>query len=201
MHTVKFLTSLVEHHQVLTYILIFFGLVFEGEVVLISTGILSHLGALNIWFAFFFVLGGGVIKTLLGYYVGTLIHDRWHETKFLKYIEKRVNNMMPNFVQKPFWSIFISKFIMGFNHFVIVFAGYKKVNYKKYLQAEILATIIWVPALLSLGYFFSYTALAVSKEIWKFSSIILIFVIGYIIFDKIVGWIYEIFEEFYGSKK
>lgn len=201
MHTVKLLTILVEHNQTLAYMLIFLGLIFEGEIILISTGILSHLGALNIYFAFCFILVGGLIKTILGYYLGALIHDRWHKTKFLKYIEKRVNNIMPHFKRKPFWSIFISKFIMGFNHLVIIFAGYSKVNYKTYLKAEIFSTIIWAPLLLSLGYFFSYTALMVSKEIWKFSLIILIFVIGYIIFDKLVGWVYELFEEFYEEKK
>ena len=201
MHTVNLLIALIEHHQVLAYFVIFFGLIFEGEVVLISTGILAHLGALNIWFAVCFVLCGGFIKTILGYYIGTLIHKRWHETKFLKYIEKRVDNIMPNFREKPFWSIFISKFIIGFNHIVIIFAGYLKVNYKKYLKAEISATLIWAPLLLSLGYFFSFTALHISKEIWRFSLIILVFVVGYVLFDKLVGWLYEIFEEFYADKK
>ncbi|MEI7765186.1 MAG: DedA family protein [bacterium] len=201
MHTIRLLTILVEHHQVLAYILIFFGLVFEGEIFLISTGILAHLGALDIHFVFVFIFMGAFVKTLLGYYVGKLIHDKWHNIKLLKHIEKRVNNIMPNFQEKPFWSIFISKFIMGFNYIIIIFAGYERVSFKKYLKAEISSTIIWAPSLLFLGYFFSSTALHMSREIWKFSLIILIFVIGFILFDKLVGWLYEIFEEFYGEKK
>ncbi|MEI8269756.1 MAG: VTT domain-containing protein [bacterium] len=201
MHTVKLLTILVEHNQVLAYLLIFIGLIFEGEVVLISTGILSHLGALNPYFAICFVLCGAFIKTIIGYYMGTLIHERWHNHKFLKYIEKKVDNIMPRFRENPFWSIFISKFIIGFNHIIIIFAGYSKINYRQYLKAEISSTIIWAPLLLSLGYFFSFTALHVSKEIWRFSLIILIFVVGYILFDKLVGWLYELFEEFYADKK
>lgn len=201
MHTVKFLTILVEQHQVLAYALIFIGLIFEGEVVLISTGILSHLGALNIWLTLCLVILGVLTKTFLGYYAGKTIHNKWHETKFLKYIEKKVLNIMPHFDQKPFWSIFVSKFIFGVNNMVIIFSGYKKINYKKYLKAELSSTIIWAPLLLLLGYFFSYTALHVSKEIWRFSLIILIFVIGYILFDKLVGWLYEIFEEFYDEEK
>jgi membrane-associated protein len=200
MHTVKLLTSLVEHHQVLTYVLIFFGLVFEGEIFLISTGILASLGALDISFALIFVYSGGFVKTLLGYYIGTLIHDKWHNKKILKHIEKRIFNLMPRFRQKPFWSIFISKFIMGLNHIVIVFAGFEKIDYKKYLKAEICSTIIWAPLLLYLGYFFGYTALNVSREIWRFSLIVLVFVIGYIVVDKLIGWIYEIFEEFYADR-
>jgi membrane protein DedA with SNARE-associated domain len=124
MHTVKLLTILVEQHQTLAYILIFFGLIFEGEIFLISTGILSNLGALDIHFVVLFVFAGAFMKTFLGYYIGTLIHNKWKDKKFLKYIEKRVSNIMPNFKEKPFWSIFISKFIMGFNYMIILFAGW-----------------------------------------------------------------------------
>lgn len=200
MHTVKLLIILVQHHQALTYAVILFGLVFEGEIVLLSTGILIHLGALNFPFAIVFILLGGLGKTLLGYYIGRVVHDRWYHKKFLKYIEKRVMGIMPNFKQKPFWSIFISKFIMGLNHIVIIFSGYEKIDFKKYLKAEVSSTVIWAPLLLGLGYFFSYTALHVSKEIWKFSLVILLLVVGFILFDKLVGWIYEIFEEFYNEK-
>ena len=106
---------------------------------------------------------------------------------------------MPHFNQKPFWSIFISKFIFGVNSMVIVFSGYEKIDFKKYLKAEISATIIWAPLLLSLGYLFSFTALNVSREIWRFSFVILILTIIFFLVDKLMGWIYEIFEEFYDN--
>ena len=197
MHTVKILTSLVEHHQVLAYFFIFIGIVFEGEFFVIFTGILAHLGALHFWFSLFAILLGGLGKTFLGYYIGSLIHDKWNNTKFLNYIQKRVQYFMPRFRQKPFWSIFLSKFIIGANHIAIIFSGYSKINYKKYLQAEIISTAIWAPAFLLLGYFFSYTALHITHEIWRFSLIVLILIILFIIFDKVVSWAYEIFEEFY----
>ncbi len=199
MQTVKFLTILVDQHQILAYILIFLGLIFEGEIVVIFAGVLSHLGALNIWFTIFFILLGAFSKTILFYYLGTMIHNKWHEINFFKYIERRVLYIMPHFIQKPFWSIFISKFIIGVNYMVIIFSGYKKINYKKYLKAEISANLIWAPLLLSLGYFFSYTALQVSREISRFSLVILILMILFFLFDKLVEWVYEIFEGFYNN--
>ncbi|MFA6325013.1 MAG: VTT domain-containing protein [Candidatus Paceibacterota bacterium] len=197
MHTVQLLTNLVEHHQVWAYLIIFVGLIFEGELILITAGILAHLGALDFGFALVFIYFGGLSKTFLGYYIGQLIHKKWHENKFLKFIEKRVFIMMPNFNQKPFWSIFISKFIMGVNHMVIIFSGYMNIDFKKYLRAEISSTIIWAPLLMVIGYFFSYTALNISREIGKFTLIIILLIIGYIILDKLVGWLYEVFEELY----
>ena len=201
MYTVKFLIKLVEYHQFLVYGLIFLGLIFEGEFTLISAGILVHLGALNLPLTIFIVLIGSLIKTFYCYYFGKIIHEKWSHTNFVKYIEKRVYYFLPHFQERPFWSIFISKFIMWLNFSVLVFSGYCKINFKTYLKAEILSTIIWAPLLLTLGYFFSFAALNVSHEIWRFFLIILLFVIGFILIDKIISWIYEIFEEFYDTKK
>ena len=106
--------------------------------------------------------------------------------------------MMTHFEQKPFWSIFISKFIM-MNHLVIIFAGYKNIDFKKYLKAEISSTVFWASGLMLLGYFFSYAAIRISDEIWRFSLIVLVLIILFIIFDRLLGWIYEIFEGFYNN--
>jgi len=201
MDTVNFLTLLVEQHHLIAYFFILLGLIFEGEVILIITGILSHLGALNIYFSFGFIVVGALAKTFLGYYIGKSIHNRWHDTRFLKYIEKRVLYIMPRFKEKPFWSIFISKFIFGLNNMVIIFSGYQRIEYKKYLKAELISTAIWAPLLFGLGYFFSFTALRITKEIWKFSLIILVLMIVFFLFDKLVEWLYEIFEEFYNDIK
>lgn len=201
MHTVKLLTNLVENHQMIAYAIIFLGLILEGEFILICTGILAHLGAVNFWFALAFILFGGMCKTFLGYYIGGVLHRKWNRTSFFSYLERKVLNIMPNFKQKPFWSIFTSKFILGFNHIVIIFSGYEKIEFKKYLKAEISSTVIWAPLLLSLGYFFSYTALHVSREIWRFSSVVLLLTIAFVIFDKLVAKVYEIFEQFYANRK
>jgi len=197
MHTINFLGRLVEHHQVITYALVYVGITFEGEFFLICTGILTHLGGLNFGFALLFVLLGGFTKTLLGYEIGGFLFRKFNSNKIFKYIQKRVHRFLPKFNEKPFWSIFISKFMIGANHLVIILSGYEKIDYKKYLKAEVFSTIIWAPLLLSLGYFFSYTAIHVSHTIWKFLIVVLILFIIFILFDKLVSWLYEVFEEFY----
>ncbi len=194
MHSVEILTRLVEHHEVWAYIVIFLGLVFEGEVVVITSGVLAYLGALDFTAALFFILAGGFTKTLSCYYLGTLIRRKWQGNKYIRYIEKRALYLMPNFERKPFWSIFISKFINGVNYIVTIFSGYKKVNFKTYLKAEILSTIIWAPLLLSLGYFFSHTALRVSRDISRFSFVIILLLAAFLLFDKIAAGLYEFWE-------
>lgn len=200
MYTVNLLTSLVENHQVLAYFIIFLGLIFEGEVVVISVGILSQLGALNFWFSLIFIVLGAFSKTFIFYALGEFLFDKFNHHKVFRYIQKRVYTVFPRFKTKPFWSIFISKFIMGVNYLVVIFAGYEKIEYKKFLKAEISSTLIWAPTLLTLGYIFGSTALAVSREIWKFSMVVLLLFILFFAFDKLVTWVYELFEEYYDQK-
>lgn len=201
MDTVNILTSLVENHQILAYFIIYIGLIFEGEFFIIFTGILAHLGGLNFFVALIFIFLGALSKTLMGYKLGEFLFRKFNHHKFFTYIQKRVYNILPRFKSKPFWSIFISKFIIGANNVVILFSGFEKINYKKFLKAEIFATIIWAPTLLLLGYLFSYTALHISREIWKFSMVIVIMFIIFVVFDKFVSWLYELFEEFYDESR
>ena len=196
MYTVNILRHLVENHLAFTYFLIFFFTIFEGEIVSISTGILVLLGALNPWFSLIVIFCGGMVKTVSGYFLGKILHKKFKSHKFFQYVEKRVFNIMPHFEEEPFWSIFISKFIMV-NHLVIIFAGYKNIDFRKYLEAEICSTLFWAPGLMLLGYFFSYTAIGVSHEIWRFSLIVLILIVMFVIFDRLVGWLFGLFEEFY----
>ena len=201
MHTVNLLRHLVENYQVLVYLVIFLGLIIEGELVLVSTGIFLHLGALNLYLASSVILLGLLSKTFLGYYLGVMIHRRWHKARFVDYIEKRVSSVLPHFKEKPFWSIFISKFIMGVNNIVIIFSGYHRVDFPKYLKAEMFASLVWAPVLVALGSVFSFTAINFSREIWRFSSIVFFLVVLFIILDRLVSWGYELFEEFYHDAK
>ncbi|MFA4975117.1 MAG: hypothetical protein WC839_00265 [Candidatus Paceibacterota bacterium] len=194
MYTVNFLTTLVENHQILAYLVIFLGLIFEGEVVVISTGVLAYLGALDFTLSLIFIFAGSFVKTFALYYIGEVMNSKFSHSKFFQYIERRVFYFMPRFKQKPFWSIFLSKFIMGTNYLVILFSGYNRISMKTFIKAEIISTIIWAPALLSLGYFFSQTALAFSKEISKFSFIILVLLIVFLLFDKLMAAFYRVFE-------
>ena len=88
---------------------------------------------------------------------------------------------------------------MGLNYLVVLFCGYERIDYRKFLKAEILSTALWAPALLSLGYFFGYTAFNISREIWQFTLVVVILLALFIIFDKLIGWLFEMFEEFYDN--
>jgi membrane-associated protein len=196
MHTIQALNYLVENNQAIAYFIIFLGLIFEGEVTLISTGVLAHLGALDFSTSLAFIFAGGIIKTFIGYKLGEFLHKKYNHSRLFTYLERKVLSVIPRFRERPFWSIFLSKFIMGMNYFVIIFSGYEKINFKKYLKAEIIATVIWAPLLLCLGYFFSYAALKVSGEVSRFLMLILFFTLTFILLEKAVELLYGLYEHF-----
>jgi len=192
MHTVSVLKLLVANHEIWAYLLIYFGLIFEGEVVVIFAGVLSKLGALHFEIALAFVLLGLLSKILILYSLGKALYEKYNQQKFFQYIEKRISSVLPRLTERPFWSIFTSTFITGIGWIVMLFAGYKKVDYRTYLKAEISSVVLWAPILLALGYFFGEIALSVTRELWKFTLVIVLLVIGFILFDKIAAWLYAI---------
>jgi len=194
MHTVEILKHFIENNQLLAYFVIFLGIILEGEIVVISTGVLSSLGAVSFWWSFVFIILGGMVKTIGCYYLGMILYKKYNQHNFFKYLERRVLYFMPRFSKKPFWSIFISKFIMGVNYLVLIFSGYLKINFKTYIKAEVFSTFIWAPALLSLGFFFSQIAFSYSKEISRFSLIVFLFLVVFLLFDKLMASIYRIFQ-------
>ncbi len=135
------------------------------------------------------------MKSLLGYTLGFLLNKHHSHKPFMHRIERRISYFLPQFKDKPFWSIFISRFfILGIGWFTVLYAGYKKIPLKIYVKAEALSLVLWSTGVLAIGYFFSYTALSISRDVRKFIGIILIFFILFFIAEKIIAVLVELFN-------
>jgi len=192
---INLISHFVETHAVIGYVLISLGVVLEGEVAVIFAGIFSHLGSFNIFVALFSVICGGAVKSVVGYTIGAYLRRNHSHTLFLKSLERRTAYFFPNFSKRPFLSIFISRFfILGMAWFTLIYSGYKKVSLRIYARAEALSLAIWSVGVLALGYFFSYTALSISRDIRNFIGLILIFLILFFMLEKIIAFVFELFE-------
>lgn len=190
--------NLASTHEILAYFLLFLGVFIEGEFVLILAGIIVHLGGLNLSWVLGISLLGAYSKSIIWYFLGYFLGNKYPNSRFFKYLEKRVLNFFPHLKEKPFWSIFASKFIYGIpgiNHFLLAFVGYMRIKFSYYLKAEFSSSTIWVFLMTLLGYFFSYTALGISREFKNFILIILAFTIGFFILEKIIGYLYRHYEK------
>jgi membrane protein DedA with SNARE-associated domain len=193
--SINLIRHFVETHALIGYFLTFLGVVLEGEVAVIFAGIFSHLSSFNIFIALFSIICGGVTKSIIGYTLGAYLRKNHSDTLFLRSLERRIAYFFPNFSKRPFLSIFISRFfILGMAWFTLIYSGYKKVSLRIYARAEALSLVIWSVGVLALGYFFSYTALSISRDIRNFIGLILIFFILFFMLEKIIAFVFELFE-------
>jgi membrane protein DedA with SNARE-associated domain len=187
--------SFIEIHAIIIYLILFLGVIIEGEIVVIFAGIFSYLGSINIFLAFIFIILGGVFKSFFGYSIGHYLNKHHSHKTFVRKVEGRISYFLPRFKEKPFWSIFASRFfILGIGWFTILFSGYKNIPLKIYIKAEAYSLLLWSVGIMTLGYFFSYTALAISRDVRHILVMILMFFITFFILEKIIAFIFEIFN-------
>lgn len=185
----------IEIHAIFVYVIIFLGVLIEGEIVVIFAGIFSYLGSINIFIALGAVILGGVAKSFLGYIIGYYLQRKHSHRLFVRKIEGRISYFFPRFKERPFWSIFISRFfILGIGWFTLIFSGYRNTPLRLYIRAEILSLATWSVGVILLGYFFGYTALAISRDVRHVLLIILIFFISFFILEKIIAFLFELFS-------
>lgn len=195
MLSINFIRHFASDNATIAYLLIAIGMVIEGEIVVVLAGIFAHLGSLKIGYIFLAIVIGGALKSAIGYGLGYYLHQRHSDKRFLCQAENRVNYFLPQFLRKPFLSLFLARFlILGMHSFALMYAGYKKVKLLTFIKAEAISIVVWSAVMISLGYFFSYTALSISRDVRKFLGIILIFFILFFIIEKVVAFIIELFE-------
>ncbi len=175
------------------YVLIFLGVIIEGEIVVILAGIFAHLGSINILFAFIATVLGGFTKSTIGYSIGYYLEKHHSKRAFIKMTESKIFYFLPKFAERPFWSIFISRFfILGLNWFTLIYSGYKRVKLKTYIKAESFSLFLWAVVMLAIGSIFSYTALSVGRDIRKYLGLIILFFIAFFIIERIISFLLEI---------
>jgi membrane protein DedA with SNARE-associated domain len=194
MITLNFLRHFVELHSDIAYILIVIGVIVEGEIVVVIAGIFANLGSLNIGLSFAATLIGGSLKSLIGYCLGYYLQAHHSNRPIVRYSEKRIHYFLPRFKERPFWSILVSRFlILGMHWFSLLYSGYKRIKIRTFVEAEVSSLLIWSISMLALGFFFSYTALSISRDIRKFIAIIFLFFLAFFILERIVAFIIELF--------
>lgn len=193
MLTLSHIRHFVELHATIAYFLIFLGVIVEGEIVVILAGIFANLGSLNVFIAFIATMLGGATKSSVGYVIGYYLQQHHSGKPLISRAEHRVNYFLPRFTIRPFWSIFVSRFlILGLHWFALIVSGYKKIKVRTFAEAELASLMVWSVAALALGYFFSFAALSISRDIRKFVGIILLCFILYFIIEKIVAFFIEL---------
>jgi membrane protein DedA with SNARE-associated domain len=195
MKLLLFLTTSVAAHVYSVYTILFIVVTFEGELGLLVLGIAARAGVIPLWHAIAIGIVGAIGKTFWSYYAGVALHRYIPKNSIFNFIEHKVLSVFPHFREKPFWSIFFSKFVYGLNHFTSIFAGYRGVPFKLFATAELSSSGIWLILMFSIGYFFSHAAFSLSHNIQKVVIILLLCIVAFLVFTRVINWVIEWVEQ------
>jgi membrane protein DedA with SNARE-associated domain len=150
------------------YLVIFIGMVLEGEAVLFTAFYLAHQGYLNPQIMILVAFSGTVIGDLLWYVVGehlekTSVLARKIAAKISKHADRSL-------VKRPMATLFIGKFTYGLYHGLLLRAGALKINLKMYFKTILLSSFVWMALIGGLAYFSSVSA-SLLKHYFKYGEI------------------------------
>lgn len=182
--------QLVQDHRFWGYTILFIAMILEGETFLIIAGMLASLKAFDsgdvLWISFV----GVVLGNIMWYQIGTKLRGVGLSSRIIKRAERIITFFLPRFREKPFKSIFFSKFIYGANRATVIMSGVLHIPFKLFFRAELLASIVWVVLYFEIGYFFGEIAISKTENIAKVALIAVVFVVVFSLIQKLVARYY-----------
>ena len=166
------------------YILLFFGAIVEGPVLMLASGFLYHLGQFSFVPMYLALVAGDFTADIGWYCLGRFATQRFifkysHIFSVTEETLKKIERLFGKYHQKI---LIISKLTMGFGfaHIILMVAGIFKVPFKNYVILNGLGGFIWTGFLVTVGYFVGniYASVPESMKIAFIAIAILIFIFG-----------------------
>lgn len=124
------------------YYLIFLGMALEGDISLFLTGFLVSQGFFNFGEAVLILFVGALVGDSFWYCLGQWVN---HSNNFAsRWISRFTKSFDSHLINSPKRTIFISKFIYGFNHLMLARAGILGLRFKEFFKDDLLATVVWI---------------------------------------------------------
>ena len=156
----------------LGYGIVFLGMIFEGDAILFSAAFLAREHFFTLHTTVPVVLAGVMIGDFFWYQLGALANH--YSLPWVKHWATRIAAPLDNHLEdRPFHCFLVSKFIF-IGHGVLVRAGMVKMDMRKFIKADIPATLLWMLAVGSLGYF-SSISLALLRRYLHLAELSLLF--------------------------
>ncbi len=128
-------------------------MIIEGDVILFTAGFLLHHGILHPLPALVSLAAGVIIGDCLWYLLGTINTDH---NRFLNWLGRSTDfagkRVDAHVQERTLRTLFISKFIYGIHHFLLVRAGRLRVPARRIFRDDLLASLLWMAVVLSLGF-------------------------------------------------
>lgn len=168
------------------YLLVFLGMIIEGDAVLFTAAFLTRTNNFDLGDMFLVVLSGSFVGDILWYHLGLKLNN-YQKLAFLRaWMDKISKPLDPQLHKRPFKIIFISKFLYGLHHAILMRAGNLKFPVKKFMQIDATAIVAWIMIVGGLGYL-SGVSFSFFKHYLRFAEIML--VVGLLAFLSLIHFI------------
>lgn len=163
------------------YGLLFLGSYFEGTVVMISAGLLWHLGKLAFWPMYLALIAGDFLSDLTWYFIGYFgarpFVNRWgHLVGASPEVVARVER---RFKMHETPILIVSKLTMGFGLMIatLITAGMLRVSLWKFTVINLFGGFFWILFLILIGYYFGNILAYIPPQFQIASAILAVIVL------------------------
>lgn len=168
------------------YLIVFLGMIIEGAGVALMTSFLAQQGHFNIYFLVLVMFGGTILGSVIWYQLGRLFYGTAVGDWFRKHIFLNEGIFEKLLQKNSRKTLFVSKFIYGFDRAAVILSGLIKINFAKFLKIELLANSVWLAAMFSLGYFSGAALDRLKSSFQRIEIIFLLILLIYIILEVVI---------------
>lgn len=131
-----------------------FGFFLPGDSILFSAGLVaaSH-GDINIAILVLIIVAAAFLGDQIGFVIGRVIGRPYLDKRNSVKIQKMVANAERFYEQTGWWAVIAARFFPWIRTFVPPIAGASKMNYYKFLSANLIGAILWGAGITLAGFY------------------------------------------------
>lgn len=165
-------------------------MIVEGDFLLFSVGFLVHQGLIDMRDAFAILVSGTLVGDLLWYWLGMSLSAT--PRKLHRWFHVAIRTFDGHIDRHLFHAIFISKFIAGIHHPILMRIGALQVTVKRFFLYDLVSSVGWIIVVGALGYAASASFVSI-RHSFRFVEVGLLFALILFLLLKYV------FDEFFGK--
>ena len=150
---------------------------------LFTVGFLTNGGYFDVITMLLVVFFGVMIGDNVWYVLGEVIKEN---SVFGRFITRIVKPFDEHLKKRTIWTIFISKFVYGLHRPTLLRAGMLRLPFKKFIEGDISASIIWIFLIGGLGYISSASFLLIKHYLRYTEITLLLGLITFILISHII---------------
>ena len=160
---------------------LFFFAAFEGDLTLLLTGVLVHLGIWRPAEALAVATAGAVTGDSFYFWLGHGTARRWLTTAHGQRVLPRIERAAQRY---GVWSLFFARYVYGARIATMFFWGMRRIPYRKFFALDALNCLIWASVFGGVGYLFSHSLERLLGELRRVESLLLA---GLVVFALLLG--------------